>query len=195
MSILRGSGPFQIETEVTSRRAEAFISYATLCYASVRCDLVAVLRLIAGRLRVVRLPLLLGLMLFACRRPTTGASPTPSCGHAAPAKLIGTRRALATDTALMRTKEAGLLVIVDDGRDTTMRRLSDAAAYITGTTIGARTNSSGQALLSRMHDRSVTLIVRHIGYSIWQGQVNVRPGYRDTVEVWLDLDPAVCVNW
>ena len=94
----------------------------------------------------------------------------------------------------MRTKEAGLLIIVDDGRDTTMRRLSDAAAYITGTTIGARTNSSGQALLSRMHDRSVALIVRHIGYSNWQGQVNVRPGYRDTVEVWLGLYP-VCVNW
>ena len=109
-----------------------------------------------------------------------------------PGKLIGIRRALATDTALMRTGEAGLFVVVDEGRHN--GRLAGAAAYISGTSIGARTNDSGQALLSRMHKSPVSLVVRGLGYTTWQSDVDVRSGYRDTVEVWLGASP-ICLSF
>lgn len=75
-----------------------------------------------------------------------------------------------------------------------IRRLSGAVSHISGTTIAARTNDSGQAVFPRLHEHSVSLVVRRIGYDIWQGDVTVRARYLDTVEVWLGAYPT-CAGW
>lgn len=93
------------------------------------------------------------------------------------------RRATATDTALRRGGQAGLLVVVDSSTST--RRLSRALVRVKGTTNGAFANDSGEALLSRLHDGDVSLLVRKMAYTTWEGDVTVRLGYRDTLEVGL----------
>ena len=113
-----------------------------------------------------------------------------SCDDSTASKAAVMRRATAADTALLRRGQAGLLIIVDSS--TSQRRLPRALARVTGTTNSAFANDSGQAMLSRMQDGGVRLIVRRMAYTTWEGDVTVRSGYRDTLEVGLGAG-SVCL--
>jgi hypothetical protein len=130
---------------------------------------------------------LLLLFLVACARPPAPRVATiylgSSCGDSTASKAPVIRRATVTDTALARTGQAGLLIIVDSS--TSDRPLARALARVKGTTNGAFANDSGQALLSRMHDGSASLVIRKMAFTTWEGDVPVRAGYRDTLEVGL----------
>ena len=126
-------------------------------------------------------------LLVACAKP-----PAPrvamihlgsSCDDSTASRAPVVRRATAADTALLRTGQAGLLIRVDSS--TSNRRLPHALARVKGTTNSAFANDSGQALLSRLQEGDVRLIVRRMAYTTWEGDVTVRSGYRDTLELGL----------
>jgi len=140
--------------------------------------------------------MLLLLFFVACVKP-----PAPrvariylgsSCDDSTASKAPVMRRAAATDTALLRTAQAGLLIVVDSS--TTTRRLPRALVHLKGTTNGAFANDSGEALLSRMHGGSARVVIRKMAYTTWEGDVSVRSGYRDTLEVGLGAGRVCLVS-
>ena len=134
------------------------------------------------------------LFLVACAKPPTPRVATiylgSSCDDSTASRASVMRRATAADTVLVRRGQAGLLIVVDSS--TTNTRLPRALARVKGTTNGAFTNDSGQALLSRMQDGSVSLVVRKLAYTTWEGDVTVRSGYRDTLELGLGAG-SICL--
>lgn len=138
--------------------------------------------------------MLLLLLLVGCARPPAPRVATlylgSGCGDSTTSRAPVIRRASATDTALLRRGQAGLLIVVDSS--TTDRRLPRALARVNGTTNGAFTNDSGEALLSRMQEGDVPLIIRKMAYTTWEGDVTVRSGYRDTLEIGLGAG-SVCL--
>lgn len=138
--------------------------------------------------------MLLLLLVVGCARPPAPRVATifvgSSCDDSTASRPPVIRRATATDTALRRAGQAGLLVRVDSS--TSDRRLPRALARVKGTMNSAFANDSGQALLAPMPDGDVRLIVRKLAYTTWEGDVTVRSGYRDTLEVGLGAG-SVCL--
>jgi hypothetical protein len=134
----------------------------------------------------MRPTLLLLIALACCARPKPqygGIYLGPSCDGESSPKLPVLRRSDARDTALLRTGEAGLVIIVDSS--TSQRPLAHALIRIDGTTIGAIANDSGIALFTHMRDGHVRLRVLGMGFRGWSGEVSVRSGYRDMLELGL----------
>jgi len=136
------------------------------------------------------LPLLIAVEACATAKPSEDLSYRRCTGGTSPKPAI-VRRAEALDTALWRTGQSGLFVIVDSS--TSDLRVSDAFVSIQETTIGAFSHDSG-ALLSRLGKGPWRLLVRRIGYQTWRGEVSVRSGFRDTVELWLGKAPF-CIDF
>ena len=115
--------------------------------------------------------MLLLLLVVGCAKPPVPRVATiyvgSSCDDSTASKAPVVRRATATDTALLRTGQAGLLVRVDSS--TSNRRLARALARVKGTMNSAFANDSGQALLAPMPDgdvrlsRATTLVAWHDG--------------------------------
>lgn len=132
----------------------------------------------------MRLVLLSLLAVGACAtaKPSEDVS-YRQCTGGTPSSPPIVRHAQIQDTALLRTGEAGLLVIVDSS--TSVRRIADAGVSIQGTTIGRFSNDSGRALVSQVTRGPLRLRVMRIGYAVWRGDVAVRSGFRDTLELGL----------
>jgi hypothetical protein len=136
------------------------------------------------------------LFLVACAKPPVPRVATiylgSSCDDSTSSKAPVMRRATARDTTLLRTDRAALFIIVDSS--TSNNRLSRALVHIVGTTNGAFANDSGEALLARMHDGNARLVIRKMAYNSWEGDVLVRSGYRDTLELGLGAKSLCLVS-
>ena len=100
-----------------------------------------------------------------------------------PSRPAVVRRAHTVDMSLGQSENGALLVVVDSS--SSARRLAGALVQIVGTNLGMAADDSGRALLSRVRERRLRLLVRRVGYQAVTVDVGVRKGFRDTLELGL----------
>jgi hypothetical protein len=101
------------------------------------------------------------------------------------------RRASSSDSALVARSQPGLLVVVDSS--TTLRRLPSVLVVNLGSNRARFTDDSGRAVLDQPAVGENRVRVRRLGYVGWEGAVQLRAGYRDTMEVGLSAT-GFCIS-
>jgi len=79
------------------------------------------------------------------------------------------RKARKPDPALRESGESGLLVVVDSSQS--KRRMENVLVSLVGKGYGARTDSTGTAVLMHLAPGENRLRVARIGYDSWDGYV------------------------